>query len=151
MFHHIKKYQVKHPNVCVCAKLLNSLYADDVNSGAYSVEEVYELFKKSKQWMSEGGFNLRKWNSNLEELLKKVEEFDKCRDNIVLKESATEGEQSYAKATIGKGTSAEDSDNKVLGIIWSTKTDALIIKFSETVELAKSLPARKRNVLKVIA
>ena len=147
--HHIKKYQDKHPDVC--AKLLNSLYVDDVNTRGYSVEEVYELFNKSKQWMSEGGFNLRKWNSNSEELLKKVEEFEKCRDNIVLKESATEDEQSYAKATIGKGTSAEDSDNKVLGIIWSTKTDALIIKFSEIVELAKSLPATKRNVLKIIA
>ena len=39
----------------------------------------------------------------------------------------------------------------MLGIIWNTKIDALTIKFCERVEPAKSLPATKRNVLKVIA
>ena len=130
---------------------MNSLYVDDVNTGGYSVEEVNELFNKSRQWMSGGGFNVRKWNSNSDELLKRVEEFEECRDNNVLNESATEDEQSYAKATVGKGTSTKDSDNKVLGFIWNTKIDALSIKFCEIVELAKSLSETKRNVFKVIA
>ena len=57
--HHIQKYAEMHPEIC--SKLIHSLYADDVNSGAHSVQEAKELYEKSKDIMKEGGFNLRKF------------------------------------------------------------------------------------------
>ena len=49
---YIRKYQDEHP--IICTKLFGALYADDVTSGGYSVEDVYQLFLQSKQIMSDG-------------------------------------------------------------------------------------------------
>ena len=86
---HIKKYQGAKQDVC--AKKLNSLYFDDLSTGGCSVEEVYELSKIKE------GFNLTKWNSISDELLKKAEKLEKSSYNNVLNSSAVEDEQSYAK------------------------------------------------------
>eukprot|EP00795_Rhopilema_esculentum_P002500 gene2500-695_t len=72
LFHHIRKYQDENP--IICTKLLSALYADDVTSGGYSVEDVYQLFLQSKQIMSDGGFNLRKWKCNSYEVMQKITE-----------------------------------------------------------------------------
>ena len=63
---HLLKYSDEHPELV--QKLLNSLYVDDLNSGCTTVEEAFDLFVKSKKIMSQGGFNLRKWCSNSQEL-----------------------------------------------------------------------------------
>ena len=68
--HHIQKYAEMHPEIC--NKLIHSLYADDVNSGAHSIQEAKELYEKSKDVMKEGGFNLRKFHSNSEAVMMKV-------------------------------------------------------------------------------
>ena len=53
------------------AELLEkSLYVDDLITGEDNDEKAFSVYKKSKQIMSEGGFNLQKWNSNSRELLK---------------------------------------------------------------------------------
>ena len=56
---HIESYSTEHPEVC--KKLLISLYVDDVNSGGNSVKEIFNLYKISKNLMTEGGFHQRKW------------------------------------------------------------------------------------------
>ena len=55
---HIESFADKHSEVC--QRLVNSFYADDVNTGGYDEEEATELYKVAKEIMTEGGFNLRK-------------------------------------------------------------------------------------------
>ncbi len=68
--HHVSMYQEKEPQI---ATLLNNLYADDMFCGADSREKALEIYRKSKAILKEGGFNLRKWNSNGKSLLAEMQ------------------------------------------------------------------------------
>ena len=65
--HHIRKYQDKYPELVLSIE--ESLYVDDLITGADSVEDAFQLYKVAKSLMSEAGFNLRKCNSNSSSLL----------------------------------------------------------------------------------
>ena len=47
---------------------------DDLNEGKDSVPETVELYKKARSRMKEAGFNLRKWISSSERLMKWIDE-----------------------------------------------------------------------------
>ena len=68
---HMEKY--KETDYEIVRKFLADLYCDDSVSGAQTLEEAFELYLRSKRMLSEGGFNLRKWNSNDVELMEKME------------------------------------------------------------------------------
>ena len=53
--------------------LNSSLYADEVNTGCYTLEDAFEFCKVSKQIMQDGSFNLRKCHSNSKELLPMIQ------------------------------------------------------------------------------
>ncbi|XP_065060631.1 uncharacterized protein LOC135687920, partial [Rhopilema esculentum] len=148
---HIESYSTDYPEVC--NKLLNSLYADDVNSGGHSIEEVLNLYEISKNLMLEGGFRLRKWQSNSKEVRDKIEDFEsnssECIENIL---PTTEENQSFAKSSL----SMEEIDNKskcvkVLGLNWDLEEDAFEFKLSELAKFAAELIPTKRNVLRLVA
>ena len=61
----------------VCTKLIDSLYADDMDSGGHSVNEVLELYQTSKQIMARGGFKLCKWLSNTKEVMMRIAELER--------------------------------------------------------------------------
>ena len=46
----------------------SSTYVDDFDSGSDTVAEGYELFKTIHNILKEGGFNLRKFSTNSDEL-----------------------------------------------------------------------------------
>ena len=46
----------------------NDLYVDNLITGEDIVEKAFKLYKAVKSVMSFGGFNLRKWHTNLLEL-----------------------------------------------------------------------------------
>jgi len=104
--------------------------------------------------MSEGGFNLRKWNSNSNKLLQRIEIAESVLDHgssRTLNTIATviEEEESYAKSTIGN---CEKTDfTKVLGIIWDSHSNDFMFDFSELTEYARSLTATKGSLLRVTA
>ena len=55
------------------AKLLaHSFYVDDFIGGAAGVQEGEEIYEASRRIMSEGGFNLRKWHTNVLNLQKTI-------------------------------------------------------------------------------
>ena len=68
--HHLDKYQSRHPEVIKSIK--NSFYVDDLISGGDTVEEAFNTYLVANKAMSEGGFNLRKWNSNSPELISRI-------------------------------------------------------------------------------
>ena len=65
--HHICQYQDKYQGVVNL--LERSFYVDDLITGAETVEKAFHFYQLSNSLMSEGGFNLRKWNSNSHSLL----------------------------------------------------------------------------------
>ena len=68
---HIVSYVSEDPEFV--KKILASLYVDDLNSGASTVVEAFELYMKSKSRMKDAGFNLRKWVSNSKQLMSQIE------------------------------------------------------------------------------
>ena len=141
--HHIQKFAQTDPEVC--NKLLHSLYCDDVNTGTYDAKEAIELYEKSREIMKAGGFNLRKFNSNSEEVMTRVR-----------KDESVVGSQNKATS---EGTSHENQvcneiknvESKVLGLKWDTISDTFKFNMSEIAKEAKDLKSTKRNVLRTIA
>ena len=44
---------------------LRSIYVDNVSYGVDDTDSAYELYKRLKETLMEGGFNLRKFDTNL--------------------------------------------------------------------------------------
>lgn len=70
--HHMNYYSATDPEFV--NEVLRSLYVDDYVSGASSEQAAYELCEKVKSRLAEGGFNMRKWMSNSQQLMDMLEE-----------------------------------------------------------------------------
>ena len=71
---HLKKYKDDYPDVV--QRVEDSLYVDDLVSGAENDDKGFELYKTAKNVMAGGSFNLRKWQSNSAALMNKIEEIE---------------------------------------------------------------------------
>ncbi|XP_045541464.1 uncharacterized protein LOC123722956 [Papilio machaon] len=121
-----KDEQLKYP---IAAKIiLEDFYMDDLLSGGETEDEVIEIYEQLNKVMKAGGFNLQKWCTNSEKLLKYIKT-DKQRadSSLVFK---------------------ENDMVKVLGISWNKNTDRFeyIHKLPET-----ECPITKRKILSEIA
>ena len=67
---HAEKYDKIDPEFS--KKVLRHFYVDDFNSGVNNVTEGVDLYKKMKLRFQEGIFNIRKWRSNNEQLIKVI-------------------------------------------------------------------------------
>ena len=128
---HVTKYIVAQIAVTALKKLLRDMYVDDVATSFRTMEEGLEFYFESKKCLKEGGFELRKWNSNNKELMDKI--------------YVEENENSYEQGKNCLGV------RKVLGINWDIERDLFVFDFDEIVQLAKDLKFTKRNLLKINA
>ncbi|XP_055308893.1 uncharacterized protein LOC129572817 [Sitodiplosis mosellana] len=76
--HHAKNEMENFPEAC--SIILNDSYMDDVSSGCDTVEEAIQRRAEITHVLQQGGFPLKKWASNSEELLESIPE-----DEIELK------------------------------------------------------------------
>jgi hypothetical protein len=147
--HHLDTLQENNPEMV--EHLRESLYVDDLVSGAQNDEKAFQIYKQSKEIMSTGGFNLRKWHSNSRSLMNSINALE---DKVVSSSpdnqpGVIEEDLSYAKESIAQESApANKTQIKVLGKIWDTDTDMLLFNFEELIEYAKSLPMTKRSFLK---
>ena len=126
----------------VCTKLLNSLYADDMDSGGHSVNEVLELYQTSKQIMAKGGFNLCKWLSNSKEVMMRIHELEgqslKSEEVVQTQSTIHEVDQSFADTTLED--SEQDTNTSelpvVLGLMWAPDTDMFVFRLAPLAEMA---------------
>ena len=119
---HLAGYKESHPDVSRI--LADSFYVDDFVGGVASLQQGEEVYRKAQRIMKEGGFNLRKWRTNLQDL-----------QTIMTRES-------------------EQPSNhivKVLGINWDTYSDSLGFDLEDTISYSSRLPPTKRSVLKLSA
>ena len=99
-------------------KIMKHMYVDNLLTGVNSSKEAREFYSESKEVFQESSMNLREWGSNSKEFLKSIPEQDRVKETVM----------------------------KVLGILWNTIKDHLIVKGSKPTECSS-----KREVLKSIA
>ena len=119
-------------------KFLKTLYMDDSINGGETVEEAFDLYKKSKWIMGTAGFVLRKWSSNNKEVMKMIK----------TAESATNEREEKVTSVIPPTTSPVKS---VLGVTWDSDADEIIYDLGKIIENANTKEATKRNVLSIVA
>ena len=136
--HHVRKYQTKHPELVECMN--HSLYVDDLITGAASVKDAFSLYKVAKSLMLDGGFNLRKWNSNSTSLLSMINS-GQC-------EAENRPQTTHSTVT---NASALGESNKLLGILWHHESDEFKFSLGDLQVYARSLPFSKRAVLRITA
>ena len=108
----------------------DSLYVDDFVSGANEDNKALKLYSESKEIMSEDGFNLRKWRSNSQELMKLINAAEGNTPTSTVKTNILEDNQSFAKSSIAQECEVQsETQVKVLGSIWDTITDTLLFNF----------------------
>ncbi|XP_057299451.1 uncharacterized protein LOC130630070 [Hydractinia symbiolongicarpus] len=107
-------------------KLLESLHVDDLTAGGVNDSDALCFYTKCQERLSEGGFNLRKFNS-----------YSKMLENIV---NSTQDETEIKfQPTI-----------KVLGLEWNKLSDEINFNFSDMLKNIK-LPTTKRNIMHFLA
>ena len=126
---HMEKF-VKYQDVV--NTFLRDLYVDDSVTGAQSLTEAFELYLISKKLMKEGGFVLKKWTTNNDELRKKI--------------------HTAEKEIFGEEDEKIEID-KVLGTNWCVSNDKLFFSGEDVVNDALSYKGviTKRYILKVVS
>ncbi|XP_028417883.1 uncharacterized protein LOC114542562 [Dendronephthya gigantea] len=123
--HHLDSHQKQKPEIV--EHLKKSLYVDDFVSGAENDEEALTIYKGTKELMSSGGFNLRKWSSNSKHLATIIDELEdkRAKDSTNASPKVVQDDLTFAKSTIAKESTVEEPTQvKVLGTAWDTVADA---------------------------
>ena len=143
---HLQKYEHDDPEFV--AKILRSLYVDDLVSGSKNKEEVKGLYDHASKRLAEGGFKLRKWHTNDKEISRLISENEssKSDQNSANKEAESD---SYAKETLG--TQSQIKGHKVLGLEWDCDKDTLRFDLEKLSQTAVKLHPTKRNILSTLA
>ena len=131
-------------------EVIVSFYVDDLVSGE-DLEKCLSLYQKSKQCLSEGGFNLRKWITNSPKLLDLIrEDHTKAEGGSSEQRSVVEDMETYARTTVGHLEELDmKNEHKVLGLNWNCVSDEFAFKFEALLKLAEGLEPTRRNLLKV--
>ncbi|XP_063436301.1 uncharacterized protein LOC134717737 [Mytilus trossulus] len=100
--------------------LENGLYVDNILTSFDNENDVIDYYRRSRELLTKGGFNLRSWNSNspkLQEIASKEKTLDK------------------------------DEPTKILGMQWNAKSDKLFYQ-SNAFEMDKKGKLTKRYILR---
>ncbi|XP_047142930.1 uncharacterized protein LOC124817160 [Hydra vulgaris] len=113
---HAEKYLSDDP--MIVSKLMSSLHVNDLNSGTDSIDSAINFYQKCQDQLKEGGFILRKFESNCKQL-----------ENLV-------NEQNFTSFNL----------TKVLDLVWNKKEDNLIYDYRNLTHNDDSI-STKRKVL----
>ena len=112
--HHLNLYKQSEPKMCEL--LHKSLYVDDLLTGEENNDNSFVVYQKSKKIMANGGFILRKWNSNSQTLLKSIEACENSQEQRGSVDHATaKDDESYAKSSTTPGNYEMKNDTVVKG------------------------------------
>ena len=119
------QYHLMKANTWIATDLINSMYMDNVVTGADSQEKAMEYYTLSRKYLKDAGMNLREWNSNSPNLNIKAKE-DKC--------------------------AAKNPQTKVLGLKWDATLDTLSLSLDKMInDISQATQPRmsKRSVLSI--
>ena len=121
----------------------DGLYVDDLVSGGKTVKKAFELYRKTRIRLKQGGFSMHKWKSNDMGLMAKINTTHE--ENV---QPHDDNDVTYAKSSLGN---VRDAADKVLGIFWNKSDDTLKFNLEEIANYAAQLEVTKRNVLSTLA
>ena len=167
--HHIGQYELVDP--AFVEKFSENIYVDDLSAGGTDVDETYEFYVKSKLRLAEGGFNLRKFMSNSEELMSKIEANESnshrstnststssnasptCKaENVENLMKVGEEDDSYTKTKLGDGKPIiNQREQKRLGLHWNNETDCFLFDLKSLAKNARKCEPTKRNIVSVVS
>ena len=144
--HHISRYAGVDPGFA--RKMVEGFYVDDLVTGEYTVDRTYDLYKKARDRLAEGGFKLRKWKTNDSVLKASI---DSAEQTVPAgnKLGRLDEVETYAKSTLGP--LGETKSEMVLGVHWNSDADEIRFDLTAIATRAKELPATKRNTLRLLA
>ena len=146
--HHLEQYDATQPDLV--KKLRDSIYVDDLVSGANSEEEACQLFMKSKNILKEGGFNLRKFYSNSACLQARVDSDANSEIPVHGSSGIEESEETYTSSTLGAQQKSHFGDQKVLGVQWDRTSDQFVVNLNEISSIARGLEPTKRSIVSLV-
>ena len=148
--HHLESFNDTDPELT--SKVKENFFVDDVVTGADSAESAYQLYQKAKDVLRQGGFTLRKWKSNNQDLMQRINDAEKSNILENGQKENPEIQDSFAKETLGTTADKHESKTKVLGIGWDMQSDTLEINLSKVsnLDLNPGLPT-KRIILSTLA
>ena len=102
-----------------------------------------EFYEKSKSYLKEANFDLRKWATNNFELKKFIDSNENnSRSKMDISDNETYEENLYGSSSVYR---------KVLGLNWDTGADDFIFDFENISHTAEKLDISKRKILRVAA
>ena len=137
---HLEKYL--ESNETIVHKLLDSTYVDDIISGGLSEDEVLDLYSQAKLIFREGGFNLRKFQTNSSLVQARI---DASEDT-----GSPQSELTYSETTFGTTPHSQAEGTKVLGVLWNPEDDRLTFDVTGIAKIAFDLVPTKRNLVSLI-
>ena len=144
--YHMDKYRVLDRQFV--EKFECSIYVDDLTFGDKNERDALQLYKKAKEWLAEGAFNLCKFHTNCCELQRQIDaQENKVEVSIADDLSTAVEDLSYAKDMLGN---YHDNKNgvKVLGVQWDSSSDQLAFDICNTAEV---VDPTKRNVIGIVS
>lgn len=133
--HHLGPNKQSEPEMA--ALLKRSLYVDNLITGTVNDKNNVEIGHKLKGIMADGGFHLRRWNTNSLKVMSENSNSERpLQDSIAQNKSQSdvtiEDNQSYVKTTTGMDSPSKEECAvvKVLGLNWNTVSDKLFFDFS---------------------
>ena len=167
--HHMEQYEQCDPDFT--KKFLERIYVDDLTSGDSDVDRTWEFYVKSKLRLKDGGFNLRRFITNSEELrarirnnetlLSREEETqsanaagnEQCPQPRVTRVNASETieeeDMTYSRSVLGAGTVEHAGKQRILGTLWNFHDDYLVFDLTNTTSLAKGADSTTRSVISI--
>ena len=117
--HHVQLYSAQFP--VIVARILESMYVDDMLSGGFSCNEVVKLYDTSRKIFNDAGMRLRKFVTNSDSLMQHIEEYQQV------------------------------SSVKVLGSVWHPSDDMLSYNFGSLFNTVDEKDNSKRALLSFTA
>ena len=145
---HLEKYKTCHPNTI--SHLLDSIYVDDVITGAETEEAAFQLYQQSKKIFGDASFNLRKFCTNSTALQQRIDCIEKHQHPEppgVTNQVQLDPYETYGESTLGETLRVGPEDQKVLGMCWRPGEDSLAFDVMPIRELANMWEPIKHNVV----
>ena len=103
-----------------------------------------------KDIFKEGGFNLRKFVTNVPSLQLRIDEQEK--QPVLLNEQSpvSHSEETYTKATLAPSQPVQTGEQKILGVCWNVEQDQLLFGLTSIAQQASQLEPTKQNIVSVV-
>ncbi|KAK3710011.1 hypothetical protein QZH41_013181, partial [Actinostola sp. cb2023] len=117
------QYHLKQKNTWIAKDLIDSMYMDNVVTGADCEEKAIEYYTLSRNYLQQAGMNLRQWVSNSSSLNTKA----------------------------GEDNTAASPTVKVLGLTWEAKSDTLSLSVETMIKEIRVIDRITKRIVLSIA